>query len=759
MNKTVYLVLLGIIISFNLHSQMPVGSWQTHLAYTAVTQVAESHNKVFGFADGSLYSYDKEGNEVKTYSKITGLSDNTIRQIAYNKDQNLLFIAYENANIDLLMNDGIVNIPDFMNTVRSGDKTIYNIYFSQNLAYLSTGIGIVVVDMVKREIPATYRLEKDKVTLPIYGVTEIGSEIFASTSNGLYKANKSDNLLDYQNWKLIEGSPVGTQLVEFQGELCLLKISDGVYRYANSTWSKLVDDTNVNYLAVSNRKLLAVAPWAIYSYDSPTNRNIISGLSSVSASVYSIDNNGTYWVASGDNGLVCVKGDGTVVTTGIKPDGPATNRMSEVLFSPSYDKLYVVSGGPRRYSKGNIGYIMGYDGSDWTFIRSPYNDMIGMSIDPRNPNHFFVGTWQDGLLEYENNELKKRYYKDGWIDDVDGGGIAWVCGTAYDKDANLWMINVLVQNGIKVLTKDGTHKSLYFSNLSKREATKILITSFGQKWIISDYKSYTGVIILDDKGELKDQSSGASYKDYLKFYDQDGNLADAANYYSIVEDRNGAIWIGTDRGPIIFNNVKNNPDIAFSSNLTCTRIKIPRNDGTNLADYLLDGERINAIAVDGGNRKWIGTTNSGLYLVSADGLQTIHHFTSENSPLLSNNIFSLAVNPNTGEVFIGTDKGVISYQGDAIEGKSDFSNVYVYPNPVRPDYTGIISVTGLVENANVKITDISGNLICEGVSQGGQFSWNGKNRNGERVSTGVYLVYGSNSDGSQSVVSKIMLVK
>jgi hypothetical protein len=178
-----------------------------------------------------------------------------------------------------------------------------------------------------------------------------------------------------------------------------------------------------------------------------------------------------------------------------------------------------------------------------------------------------------------------------------------------------------------------------------------------------------------------------------------------------------------------------------------------------LADYLLDSERIDVIAVDGGNRKWLGTDGSGLYLVSADGLQTIHHFTRENSPLLSNKIISLALHPTTGELFIGTDKGIISYMGDAIEGKADFSNVYVYPNPVKPDYTGVITVTGLIENTNVKITDISGNLIYEGVSQGGQLSWNGKNKSGDRVSTGVYLVFGTNNDGSQSVISKIMMIK
>jgi hypothetical protein len=208
-------------------------------------------------------------------------------------------------------------------------------------------------------------------------------------------------------------------------------------------------------------------------------------------------------------------------------------------------------------------------------------------------------------------------------------------------------------------------------------------------------------------------------------------------------------------GPIVFNS----PSKVFSDNFMGSRIKVPRNDGTQLADYLLESEKIRTICVDGGNRKWIGTESNGAYLVSDNGQETIFHFTSENSPLLSNKVLSIAIHPLTGEVFIGTDKGLVSYRSDAIEGKSTYSDVYAFPNPVRPDYEGLITITGLLANSTVRITDINGNSIFEGISEGGQITWNGRNRLGNRLSSGVYLVYAATSDGLDGIVSKILILK
>lgn len=214
------------------------------------------------------------------------------------------------------------------------------------------------------------------------------------------------------------------------------------------------------------------------------------------------------------------------------------------------------------------------------------------------------------------------------------------------------------------------------------------------------------------------------------------------------------MWVGTDIGPFLFNNLSK----VYDANYTCSRVKIPRADSTNLADYLLVGEKIKAIAIDGANRKWLGTESSGVYLMSENGQQTIQHFTTSNSPLLSNDILSIAINPSTGEVFFGTGQGLISYQSDASEANSTFGNVYAYPNPVRQGFTGVITITGLVENTQVKITDINGNLICETVSNGSLATWDGKDVHGRKVNTGIYLAICANEDGTLSTITKILVI-
>ena len=260
-----------------------------------------------------------------------------------------------------------------------------------------------------------------------------------------------------------------------------------------------------------------------------------------------------------------------------------------------------------------------------------------------------------------------------------------------------------------------------------------------------------GLFILDDN-KTPDVFSDDKFKKLLV---QDTENQPISFVFSIAEDLDGNIWVGTDQGPVIYFN----PEKVFDADLKASRIKIPKNDGTNLADYLLKTETITSIAVDGANRKWLGTASSGVYLLSADGTTQIKNFNELNSPLLSNSIVSLAVDNKTGEVWFGTSKGVQSFRGDATTGGEKFTKVYSFPNPVREDFKGNVTITGLIKDSEIRITDISGNLVYSTVSDGGQATWDLNTYNGHRVATGVYLIFCASKDGSQSYVTKMLVIK
>lgn len=252
------------------------------------------------------------------------------------------------------------------------------------------------------------------------------------------------------------------------------------------------------------------------------------------------------------------------------------------------------------------------------------------------------------------------------------------------------------------------------------------------------------------------QPSTSNMNSYTTFVNQDGTSITITYVRCVTEDKNGDMWIGTNQGPLLLEQTK-----LTDTNPLFTQVKVPRNDGTNYADYLLSGVDISCIAIDGGNRKWFGTYGNGVYLISSDNIQQLQHFTSENSSLLSNNIHSIAINDNTGEVFISTENGLCSYMSDASipSEKMDKDNVYAYPNPVKPDYTGLITIVGLSNNADVKIATSNGVLVAEGRSNGGTFTWNGNDKSGKRVASGIYMVEAATETGEKGTVCKIAIVR
>jgi hypothetical protein len=299
-------------------------------------------------------------------------------------------------------------------------------------------------------------------------------------------------------------------------------------------------------------------------------------------------------------------------------------------------------------------------------------------------------------------------------------------------------VNSTVGYPLSVLRTDGTWEKYSFPGLGGVFAGELLIDSYNQKWI--NFYGNGTLVVFDD------QTSKARliHADHLP----------SGDVRSIVEDKDGQVWIGTALGIGVFYSAASMLDDLSDSTVRAEQILIEQDGHTQ---YLLATETVTALAVDGANRKWCGTENGGVFLMSADGTTQLQHFTEENSPLLSNTITGIAINDRTGEVFFGTDKGIVSYRGDATAGGETCDGYLVFPNPVKHDYHGPIAISGLVDNADVRITDISGTLVFHTKANGGEATWNGNNFKGERAHSGVYLIYATNDDGSATCVTKVLL--
>ena len=437
------------------------------------------------------------------------------------------------------------------------------------------------------------------------------------------------------------------------------------------------------------------------------------------------------------------------------------------------DKL-LVAGGNINYFDNRFydGTIMEYDLTNRKWFNFPedtiknvtkiqYRNICSVDEDPNEPGHYFAGSFGHGVYEFKNGEFVKHYnHKNSPLESAAANSANYVriSMVKFDKEGNLWCVNTTnIKNIVKVLKKNGEWVSLNYKDIEKKETMdKIYFDSRGWVWITS-LQGEAGLFCAKTKNTPFDTSDDETFYFERSLSNQDAIIYDNIyNVSCICEDKDGVMWMGTNTGLFVIDN----PEEFFNDGIF-KQIKVPRNDGTGLADYLMNGLYVKAIDIDGANRKWIGTSDNGIYLVSEDGLEIIKHFTTDNSPLPSDCIESIAVNNKTGEVFIGTDKGIASYRSDATqpEEKIEKENIHIFPNPVRADYNGTISIIGLTDECNVKIIDGSGYLINEGISNGGMYTWNGRNIRGEKVSSGVYHVLLYDKDGKEGGIAKIVITR
>ncbi len=762
--------LLTILISAGVcltgWAQLPMEGWKLHTAYNNVTRIEDGGEKIFALSEGSLFSVDKETHEIEYYTRLNGLTSTDIADIKYDATREQLVIMYRNGYIDLMHGNEITNIPDLYNTQLSISKEVNHIMIHQGLAYMAMDFGIVVVNLTRGEIADTYYIGKDAQTIDVLGTTVLGDSLFAISPKSIYSAALKDNLVDYSYWRQRTLPRTGTpkQIVTYNHQLVLLCDSTLLHR-DGTTWTSPFPSQAFYLLRVSDGHLLALSPDGAYDIQTDYTTKHCPYYVNAPDMLYD-SQTGAYWYAYYADGVAYWHPTNEEINNFL-PSGPLTNTAYRMRFQGK--KLAVVPGGYLGVYYNRAGAAMAYEEGHWTNFTQDYmqqhigkytEDYSDMIIDPQDPTHFFIASFGYGLIEFRDNAFYKRYMPDNspLISRIPTKPekYTWVDALAYDPQGNLWMMNPS-EVSIRVLTPTGEWHGIENKACKGLVRVKDLLISPKTpniKVVIGTYNTI-GIGIFDDRGTISNQADDRAAS-WNSFVDEDGNTILPEILPCAAFDQKNALWVGTKNGVLKFPN----PESLFTSN-ACTRIKIAREDGSGLADYMLNDEQINAIAVDGANRIWFGTENSGAYLMDLSDPQnivTVHHYTIDNSPLPSNTIISIAINPITGEVFFGTGGGLVSYQSDAAEGKEDYSGAYAYPNPVRENFDGVITIAGLMDDTQVRITDNGGNLVYETKSNGGIAIWDGRNGQGERVSSGVYFAMCVTADGENKTLVKILVM-
>jgi len=762
-------LLSGLPLAKPFAQNIPVGQWRDHLPFSNIISIARNTDRVWAASPYGIFWYDTQDNSINKLTKVNGLSDVGIQRIAYNQPQDLLLIAYTNANLDIIKGTDIINIPDIKNKQLPGDKSIYNICFHDHYAYLSCGFGIVVVDLLKEEISDTWYIGDQGASLKVFDLTfdKTGQTIYAATEKGLRKASTSSNLVLFSLW---------TQAGSFSDQNSTFNLvttlddkivtnrkaiqynQDTLYILQNGLWNKLLPGTNFPRLSLttSNNKLIINMGFfiTILNSDLSSNSQITNyNPGTMNATDMIIDPDGTRWISDAQYSLIKINPDGT--SQNIAPDGPSLGTTFALTSSGS--GIWGVAGG-RNDSYGNNwtmanafqfsnGRWISFNNKNLTQIGDT-RDYVSIAVDPLNPKHVFTGSWGSGITEILNGDFKTQFTD---LNSSLRPATAWntwigIGGLAFDSKANLWATNSITPNILSVKKKDNTWRSFNLSPYNTIDVSQLLIDQLDQKWIVL---RSNGLLVFNDNNTIDNPSDDKVIN--LTNVVGNGNLPGNI-ITSLTMDRDGVIWIGSDKGVGVIYNPGN---VFQGSDFDAQTVRV-ESDGKLIP--LLENEYITAITVDGANQKWFGTQGSGVYLISADGSKQLLHFTAENSPLLSNSISCIGVNTD-GEVFFGTDKGMVSYRGAASEPSTTNSTAIAFPNPVRPNYYGPIAIKGLTMNADVRITEVTGRLVSQMKASGGQAVWDGNDLKGKRVASGVYLVFVSNDDGTSTVVTKILIVR
>ncbi len=774
--KWLYFFCGFLCVSFGLFAQVETGSWRLHTATMRALDLAQDDEFVYTAYENGLMKYHLASKEKTLLNKMNGLSDILLSCIYYDTLDQALYIGYKNGNIDKVSGNKVINIPAIKLASISGSKKINRFYRFGTTVYIATDFGVVLVNPLKNEIKDTY-YPTNSVD-PIVDIEIKDQQILALSPSKLFIGNIGDVLLPSpQGWT----QDIRVPMVFNSTYAAIEKVNEEVFvlqksnAFGNDTILKLTPTEFVYFdyysvgLEIANltqheNKLDVLADGALLTYNS--SGQLIESALSFYLGIYFRPNqmvvleNGEKWMADEFSGPIRVIGAYSYEK--VTYPGPPRNDFYAMDWNKG--KLAIASGRLEFKSPGFLrhGYYLFQD-ENWSYNDNTtlsqwqgidIHDFIDISVNPKNPEEVAVSTYSAfpvSIINTADNSCSVYDQTNSPIQlSLAGNGWSLASDVCYDTKGNLWVLNGWSDRPLVVKRADNTWSAFDCGVEARNKYTTRMVSDKDQNlWFATETNGLFGYNYSETIDNI-----GDDFHINLTTGDYSGALP-SENVTALAVDLDGELWIGTDAGFAVLYNTTG----SFTANpgdYNAQRIKV-RFEGN--VEYVLGSTHITDIEVDGGNRKWMATAGAGLVLLSSDGSEIIKQFTKENSALISNNIYDIKMNQETGELFIITDLGLVSYRSDASQDDADYSSTKVFPNPVRPGYEGLITIQGIRYDSDVKVTDVSGNLIFKTTSNGGTATWDGKRVDGTKVESGVYLIWTATNEGSSNKVGKVVVVR
>lgn len=744
--------LLGPLNAQQNLAQIAPGAWRAHVPMNRCQSIDAGANQLVLASQNGLWGYQFLDFERVPYTTAEGFSSIQPSALRYHQTQNWWIAGYQDGQIDLIKNGKIKAFPDLLSAGISSSRKVQRIFVTQDSAWLACDFGLVLVDMRQEVIRNSVLFSDNPLFTGQQCVDFVTFQNFgyAALSNGLYRFPLGANFKNLTLWEKINDIGAGgvRSLAVFQNHLVYLKNdqTDSIMRWAPGQSPQLVNtgqSSPIRSLRTSQNRLLVVADESVKTLNSSWQVDFSYSEAFGPFREAVISKEGEIFAASDRRGLVIISQNGA--TGG--PPGPETKNVYDLKILED-GTIWVASGarsptwGPSFradqmfYRRNGSWKVLRESNDGYAFTHA---DFVQIAINPNDPSHLFVGSILSGL--YEIRDFQYTNITQGPPIPL-GQNRPGIGGLAFDAQSNLWFSPSYSDIGLIQQGTDGTTlQNVNFPGFTSVNVPTgdVLVDDLGHVWLASIGR---GIAVYQPETGLRQ---------YLTGQFNAGDLP-SLSIRTMAKDRNGEIWVGTEDGIRVFS-----PGQLFTGQpVNGQRIVITAEDGNN--ELLLAQTVINDIAVDGANRKWIATQGAGVILVSDDGREVIHRFRAGDTPLFSDNVLCVAIDPTTGEVYFGTDLGIVSFRGNATEATGSFGDVYVFPNPVRETHDGPVTVAGLARDSDVIITDVAGNLVYKTQAQGGTATWNGLRYDGRRPATGVYLVFCTNEDGSEAMVTKFLYI-